>query len=500
MTTPPTRPVISRRQFLALAGMLPIGGILAACGQATATPTTTTAATVEPAAPTSTAAPTVPAATASPLTSTAAEPTAEVASSSNSTAVAAATALLALLDDSQRSAVSFAFDNNEQRVRRSNFPTGIFQRAGLRMGDLSEAQREAVYAVLAATLSSEGYQQVRAPITAGLGTHELSFFNGHQPVKSSYQANALQPTTDLLSIATINHADQQQTITIDYRLTAAPETAQPAAANSSASSAWGVEPIIATLAGTSHWPWWSISLLALLLGALHALTPGHGKTIVAAYLVGSRGTPQHALLLGVMVTLTHTSAVFAIGLAALLLGNLIAIETLTTMLEVGAGVLVLLLGIQLLWQRGRQIQHPYSHDHAHPHSHDHAHPHSHDHSHPHSHAHGHGHHHHLPTQPNLKGLIALGVSGGLTPCPEALGIMLVAISLGQIWSGLGLILAFSLGLAATIIAIGLGVVLAGKRLQGFNLLDRAWVRWLPLGSAVLITMLGGVMTIRSLLH
>jgi hypothetical protein len=79
--------------------------------------------------------------------------------------VAAATALLALLDESQRSAVSFAFDNNEQRVRWSNFPTGIFQRAGLRMGDLSEAQREAVYAVLAATLSSEGYQQVRATVT-----------------------------------------------------------------------------------------------------------------------------------------------------------------------------------------------------------------------------------------------------------------------------------------------------------------------------------------------
>lgn len=297
-------------------------------------------------------------------------------------------------------------------------------------------------------------------------------------------------------------------MTIDYAIGGAAlatagsaATAAPNTTVASASAANWDTPV-GTLAGTSEQgrqllaslyeptlstQGWLLALaLAALLGGLHALTPGHGKTLVAAYLVGSRGTPGHAVLLGATVTVTHTASVFAVGLLVLLAGSSLSVNALTIALELGTGLLVLLLGARLLWHRGRAALHGAA-ELAHGHDHDH------------SHGHPHDHHHNNSGRMGLGSLMALGVSGGLTPCPEALGVMLVAVSLGRVWQGLGLILAFSLGLAVTIIALGLALVLAGSRVRGLGLLDRAWVRLLPLGSAALITLLGGVMTARGLL-
>jgi nickel/cobalt transporter (NicO) family protein len=210
--------------------------------------------------------------------------------------------------------------------------------------------------------------------------------------------------------------------------------------------------------------------LSALLGGLHALTPGHGKTLVAAYLIGSRGTVRHATALGGIVTFTHTASVIGVGLLALLAGQYILPDVLVPVLEVGAGLLVVALGARLVLARWRTRGGHRHHDHGH---------------------HHHDEHHHLPKGDVRSGdLLAMGVSGGLVPCPEALGVMLIAIGLGRIGLGLALIVAFSLGLAAVLIAIGILLVRCKSRLDRLGKPGSAWQRLLPLVSAAVVTLLG----------
>ncbi|MGH3143478.1 MAG: nickel/cobalt transporter, partial [Gaiellales bacterium] len=213
--------------------------------------------------------------------------------------------------------------------------------------------------------------------------------------------------------------------------------------------------------------------LALFWGAAHALGPGHGKSIVAAYLIGQRGTVRHAAYLGGIVTVTHTAGVFALGAVTLLLSEFIVPEDLYPWLNLVAGMMVVAIGIAVL--RGRL-----AHRRAHKHSH-------------HHHHHDHDHHHDL----SLRSLFAVGVSGGLLPCPSALVVLLAAISLHRTAFGLALVLAFSVGLAITITAIGLIAVLARGvfRRRSF---DGRLVRALPAVSAVAILVAGLVMTARAL--
>jgi len=236
---------------------------------------------------------------------------------------------------------------------------------------------------------------------------------------------------------------------------------------------------------------------ALVLGALHALTPGHGKTVVAAYLVGSRGTTRHALALGTIVTATHTGSVFALGLVTLLASQYILPTDLFPLLEITSGVLILGLGASLLIQRWRAWQasrHGADHDHSHDHHHhhDHAHVHTH-HAHGHTH-HGHDHHHPISEGVTWRSLITLGISGGLVPCPDAIAILLVAIAINRIALGLTLIVAFSLGLAVVLIAIGIAMVHSRhlvSRFDAFNRLAPA----MPVVSAVVVLVLGAGLTI-----
>ena len=316
-------------------------------------------------------------------------------------------------------------------------------------------------------------------------------------------------------------------------------------------------------------------LFAFAFGAVHALSPGHGKTMVAAYLVGSRGTPRHAVTLGLVVTLTHTFGVFALGLALLVASRYILPEKLFPVLSALSGLLIFGVGVWLFMSRYQSLQnrrthahshdgHTHSHDgHAHAHSHEphshshddeHAHshePHSHSHddehahshdehahshdddehahshdehahshdehahSHDdeeHSHAHAHGthvhshggkaHSHAVPEGPiTTKTLVALGVSGGIVPCPEALVVLLAAVKLHRVGYGMVLIVAFSLGLAAALIAIGMLVVSARQRMTRFGGLseESAVVRYLPLGSAAAITIIGAALTLQATL-
>src|SRR5262245_35887843 len=183
------------------------------------------------------------------------------------------------------------------------------------------------------------------------------------------------------------------------------------------------------------------------LGAAHALSPGHGKTIVAAYLVGSRGTARHAMFLGGMVTFTHTVSVFFLGFVTLFLSRYVAPEKISPVLEVVSSLSIVWIGALLLYRRVRALR-GYGHSHGHDHDHDHHHDHVHDHHHDHGHDHGHHHHDHdhgphghshVPEgEVTLGSLIALGASGGLVPCPSALILLLAAVRFDRV--GLGMIL------------------------------------------------------------
>jgi ABC-type nickel/cobalt efflux system permease component RcnA len=239
--------------------------------------------------------------------------------------------------------------------------------------------------------------------------------------------------------------------------------------------------------------------VAMFWGAAHALTPGHGKAIVAAYMVGTRGTARHALFLGVVVTATHTIGVFALGLVTLALSEFIVPEELYPWLNLVSAVLVLAVGLTVLrfrlgaWLRPERARpgyddHPRDQPHHH---HDRAHGH-------HDHSHGHGSHQHVPAPGSgFRGLVAVGVSGGILPCPTALVVLLAAISLHRVAYGLVLIIAFSAGLAAAITAIALLAVAARRTFNRMSFDGRA-IRLLPSASTLVIVGLGLAMTVRAL--
>jgi nickel/cobalt transporter (NicO) family protein len=235
----------------------------------------------------------------------------------------------------------------------------------------------------------------------------------------------------------------------------------------------------ARLIGRDHLGFWVVLVAlaaALFWGAAHALSPGHGKTVVTAYLVGRRGTPRHAVLLGLIVTATHTIGVFTIGFVTLALSQFIVPDQLYPWLNLASGLLVVSIGASVLFARWRHAR-------AHSHGHDHRH-----------------HHHHHQDQaatPSMRSLLAVGVSGGLLPCPSALVVLLAAISLHRIAFGLLLIVAFSAGLALSITVIGLVAVYA-KRMFARASFDGVLIRALPAVSAAVIVLAGAVMTLHSI--
>lgn len=240
-------------------------------------------------------------------------------------------------------------------------------------------------------------------------------------------------------------------------------------------------------------------LAAFAWGALHALSPGHGKTMVAAYLVGTRGTARHAVALGAVTTLTHTIGVFALAVMTLALSQYILPEQLYPWLTLASGVLVVGIGLAVLRSRSRGLRVAHSHhDHDHGHHHRHDHDHAHDHHHAHHH-HGRGHRQHSHDDLSWRGLVAMGASAGLIPCPSALVVLLGAISQHEVGLGILLVTAFSLGLAATLTALGLLVVFASRwsqRVRGP--LTGRLAGALPALSAAIIVAAGTVLTVRAI--
>ena len=223
-----------------------------------------------------------------------------------------------------------------------------------------------------------------------------------------------------------------------------------------------------------------VSLLtAIALGALHALSPGHGKAVMAAYLVGARGTPRHAVGLGVTITATHTAGVFLLGFVTLYAASLVTPERLYPWVTLLSGLLIVAIGGALIVSRARVAVDRQAHDHEH-----------------------HGQHHRLPAL-GRRSLLALGVSSGIIPCPSALVVLLAAMSLHRMVFGILLIVAFSAGLAATL--TGIGLALAGGlplvlRLRGagrHRMVSRA-MRLVPIASALVVVIAGLGLTVQAI--
>ena len=260
--------------------------------------------------------------------------------------------------------------------------------------------------------------------------------------------------------------------------------------------------------------------VAAALGAFHALEPGHGKTVVAAYLVGSRGTPRHALILGLIVTASHTAGVYLLGGITFYASQHVVPERLYPWVALGSGLTIAALGLSLFVRRlnGRADTHGH-HDHG---AHDHgghdrgphhqegglAHAHgatAHDHA-AHSHAHDDGHHavagppmrhHDEPGRVTLRQLWALGITGGIVPCPAALVVLLSALSLRRVGFGLLLIVAFSVGLALVLVAIGMLMVYARRLVARLDESGPLVTRWLPLTSSAVMTLLGASIALQA---
>ncbi|MGA8573461.1 MAG: HupE/UreJ family protein [Desulfobaccales bacterium] len=266
---------------------------------------------------------------------------------------------------------------------------------------------------------------------------------------------------------------------------------------------------------------------AMLWGAGHALTPGHGKAIVGAYLLGSRSTPRHALYLGLVITATHTFGVFVLGFFTLFASHYIFPEHLFPWLEVVSGLIVLGLGAAMFWRRVRPllarpgIQHhhdfqPYGPDQAHGQAHHQlvgsAHPthlrkdgqvYSPDGETIHGHVHGHD-HSHLPPGADgslvtWRSLLGLGIWGGILPCPSAFLLLLAAVADNRVALGIALVFAFSLGLAGVLTIVGLFFVKGSRFIQR---LPQAtlWGRFLPAASALVIMVVGAWLTAAALMN
>ena len=249
-------------------------------------------------------------------------------------------------------------------------------------------------------------------------------------------------------------------------------------------------------------------------GAVHAATPGHGKTIAAAYIVGARGKPVDAVILGVFVTLSHTSGIVLVGVLASLGSSWLMPQLIEAWLALAMGLLVVGLGAWMLWMQRDLLalamgEAPQRHaaeaalagDHVHVHAHEHGHPHVHQHDDRGWHSHGWGtyHSHRLDlatdVRPKLAVLLALGIAGGLLPDPAALALLLGALASGQVMLGLVTVLVFSLGFAATLVVVGVVAAQVGAKILDW--LSSIWAVRLQIATTLLILGIGVVLTARA---
>ena len=242
-------------------------------------------------------------------------------------------------------------------------------------------------------------------------------------------------------------------------------------------------------------PWFYLPA-ALVLGALHALEPGHSKSVMAAFIVAIRGTSAQAVLLGVSAAVGHTLVVWGLALAGLSLGDTLVVESAEPWLMLASGALITLLAARLLWSVQRRAD-----DHAHGDDHHHGHG---DHHHPHHDAHDAAHARDIEQRfvgrREVSGweIAWFGLTGGLIPCPAAIAVLLVCLQAKAITLGIAMVAAFSVGLAITLVAVGLAAAWGARRAAGSWAGFEAWAPRLPYISGGLILALGLVVAGRGL--
>lgn len=296
----------------------------------------------------------------------------------------------------------------------------------------------------------------------------LTVTDDYEPGAKTIVQMSVLSAADPIDLGPITHADNGRTVGVALHRVAGTGTTVAAPAGAASGSS-----MLDTLRRPLTSPWALVVLVGAcaLLGALHALTPGHGKTLLAAYLVGEQGTATHAITLGVVITFTHTAAVLALGGAVLLLGHHVLPGVIVPVLTIVSGALVLVLGLRLLRTRWKNR------------------------------AHGHGHSHGHGPATSLRRVTAMGMSAGMIPCPEALSVMLLAIGLNRTALGLVMIVAFSVGLAAVLVGLGLVLVTAAPTATRLTRGRPQWMtRRIPLVSAAVVTALGGVITVTGFLN
>ena len=254
---------------------------------------------------------------------------------------------------------------------------------------------------------------------------------------------------------------------------------------------------------------WLYLPLALLLGALHALEPGHSKSLMAGYIVAIRGTPRQAMLLGLSIAVGHSIVVWGLAILGFWLGNKLILGTAEPWLLLASGVLIVLLGLRLLRVAARGEAH-HHHDHGHPgaaaHHHDDDDHHDHDHG-DHDHhdhdAHEPGHHEAAQPRRPVQAVSPLtiawfGFTGGLMPCPSAIAVLLVCLQAGAFGLGVAMVAAFSVGIAVTLVTVGVlaawGASAAASRFPWFA----TFAERLPYASAAIVTIIGVVVIVRGL--
>jgi ABC-type nickel/cobalt efflux system permease component RcnA len=347
-----------------------------------------------------------------------------------------------------------------------------------------------------------------------LGWRDVVVAPGTEPTHElqAYPSALLGSPRDLTGVAVSLGSDgRSASVTAD----ASPDAVPVTAAGSPIVRSNQLSDMLAK--GTSDWSFVLLTfLVAIALGALHALEPGHGKTLLAISLVGARATVKQATILASALTVAHTIGVLALGLAISMLKGYFVPEAIYPWITLLSGIVIAIIGaraVQRQIQQRQPLAHAHGHAHAatHPHEHSHVHHahahdgHSHDHDHGHSHDHDHGHAHShddaeharlhmIPGSAPLTfgGTVWAAMSGGVAPCPAALVVLLAAVALNQVAYGLFVIVAFSFGLAATLTGLGIAVVRGASWLQGRPQFER-FVHLGPLVSAVVIASIGAIM-------
>jgi nickel/cobalt exporter len=300
-----------------------------------------------------------------------------------------------------------------------------------------------------------------------LGWHEVTAAgDGTTIVRSDVPAESLSHR--LRSYPKDARPSDVRSASLTFRPGGAALPAQPASATAEPTSG-------GLLAGFASRPDLSAGLVALMIvaaigvGAIHALGPGHGKSLIGAYLVGSAGTLRHAMAVGAAVSVMHTASVLGLGVLVLSAERVFAPDRVYPWLGLASGLVALGLGTALLVSRLHALSERRRHGHEHPH----------------------------PARPlSRRGLLALAFAGGILPSPSALVVLLGSVSIGRTALGLVLIAGFSIGLAASLVAVGALAIRAHHVANGR--LPAGLVRLAPVISAGCIALVGVVLTARGL--